>query len=133
MNTTPKNSPKTQPSILDFVNHPNYTTAKTREPRSLIKTYTSQQQGSSSNSCHLKRKLSVSDQSESDSKILIMESSTHSHDNPENTLAPPCPPKSSDLYTTALLEMEMCLTQSMQDMIAPLKTSINSLVVSQQD
>ena len=38
-----------------------------------------------------------------------------------------------DSYTTALLEMEMWLTQSMQDMIAPLKISINSLVVSQQD
>ena len=133
MNTSPKNRPKTQPSILDFINHPNYTTAKSREPRSLIETYTSQQRGSSLNSCHRKRKLSVSDQSVSDSKILIMESTTHLHDNPENTLVPSCPPKSSDLYTTALLEMEMRLTQSMQDMIAPLKTSINSLVVSQQD
>ena len=40
---------------------------------------------------------------------------------------------SPDVYTTALLEMERRLTQSMQEMIAPLKSSINSLVVSQHD
>ena len=134
MNETPKNSPKTQPSILDFVDHLNYTTGKSREPRSLTKNCSSQQRASSSNSFYRKRKLSTSDQVNSSAKILVMESSNQPKNHPElNSSQLSHPQKPRDAYTTALLEMEMRLTQSMQDMIAPLKMSINSLVVSQQD
>ena len=82
MNATPKNSPKTQPSILDFVNHPNYTTGKTREPRSLTKNCSSQQQGSSSKSSYQKKKLSTSDQVNCSAKILVMEPSEQPKNHP---------------------------------------------------
>ena len=133
MNNTPKNTSKVQPSILDFVDSPNYSTAKNREPHLLKKTLTPQQHGSSSNSSNRKCKLSLSEPTEQASKILIMEPSDSIENNSKDSSSAPIQPKAADPYTTALLEMEMHLTQSMQDMIAPLKSSINSLVVRQQD
>ena len=42
----------------------------------------------------------------------------------------PAPHPTPDPYTAALLEMEARLTCSMKEMLEPLKTDINSLVLS---
>ena len=106
-----------QPSILDFVDSPNYNTTKDRLPRSVTKTI-SVQRRSSSTSSSSKRKASEVFSPTSPEKKVIME--------PEKL-------KGEDYLDNALKAMEARLNKSMKDMIDPLQSSINSILETQKD
>ena len=106
-----------QPSILDFVDSPNYNTAKDRLPRSVTKTISVQRRSSSTSSSR-KRKASEVFSPTSPEKKVIME--------PEKS-------KGEDYLDNALKAMEARLNKSMKDMIDPLQSSINSILETQKD
>ena len=106
-----------QPSILDFVDSPNYNTAKDRLPRSVTKTISVQRKSSSTSSSR-KRKASEVFSPTSPEKKVIME--------PEKS-------KGEDYLDNALKAMEARLNKSMKDMIDPLQSSINSILETQKD
>ena len=106
-----------QPSILDFVDSPNYNIAKDRLPRSVTKTISVQRKSSSTSSSR-KRKASEVFSPTSPEKKVIME--------PEKL-------KGEDYLDNALKAMEARLNKSMKDMIDPLQSSINSILETQKD
>ena len=134
MNITPTSSKSrvvnNQPSILGFVDTPNFETAKNRAPRPERRNKETQHyRGSSSNSTSRKRRLSP-DLSMEGSKRLIMEDETSSFTTP----APSSPTsKTSDPFTVALREMEERLTNNMKNMLDPMREDISSLVLSQKE
>ena len=132
MNATPLSSNQrinsTQPSILGFVDCPNYNTAKARLPH-LEKRSPKDSlhpQGSSSHSTSQKCKSSSNHPSNYTAKKLNMEVDNNNHVKEDNTpfispLPTPTPQLPLDPYTAALLEMEARLTRTMKEMLEPLK------------
>ena len=107
----------TQPSILGFVDCPNYTTAKTRLSRSDKRSSKDlpHLRGSSSQSVSRKRKPSSGQLSDNIAKKQNMEVD-------KDVVVPPVaptppPPAPPDPYTAALLDMEARLTHTMKEML----------------
>ena len=125
---SPKTKEAIQPSILNFVDSPNYLTAKNRLSRSLKKSETPPypQRGSSSNSEPRKRKLSSIENNDilntPHKKFIMSQKDTQD------------PSEVSKDFNTALKEMAERLnrsfTQTMKNMISPLQISVDSLVMS---
>ena len=137
MNMTPstcnQKTSNNQPSILGFVNCPNYTTAKTRLSWSNKRSSKDlpHLRGSSSQSVSRKCKPSSGQLSNNIAKKQNMEVDKDTSVPPVVPSPPtPAPPNP---YTAALLDMEARLTPTMKEMLEPLKTDINSLVLSQKE
>ena len=125
-----------QPSILGFVETPDYNTGKNRVPHPSKKSTDQQhQRGSSSNSKTRKRKHSTVQNQDSTTKKIIMDKGDCSENvdlqahvnNSIPTLTP------SDPITAALHEMEAKLTKNMKEMIDPFKVDISALVKCQKE
>ena len=123
-----------QPSILGFVDSPNYNTGKGRVPRLLIKTklHSALQRGSSSNSVSRKRKFSSVEPELEEPYNTDKNKKMETNETPEENGLP-----SDDPFTKALKKMAKKLTTSltlkMKEMLDPLQTSINSLVANQKE
>ena len=141
------NEDNLQPSILGFVDKPNYSSSTNRLPRPLKRSELHPIRGSSSSSNSRKRKISAVDQTDNNlntGKVLIMEPKHENSAVPEEGITPVPTPSTNvnnatpeDNFTKALKEMEDRLTTSlmkkMKEMIDPLQNSINSLVLNQKD
>ena len=127
-----------QPSILGFIDCPNYTTAKARlsQPNKRPPKDIPHPRGSSSHSVSRKCKPSLGNLLNNIAKRQNME--VDNIDPGKEVVVPPhtptpLPPEPPDPYTAALLDMEARLTHAMKEMLEQLKADINCLVLSQKE